>query len=124
MSYINNEGIAPTIQLDSVGIGLQLDSIGNAVNVDKLDLNSTEYLVVGEKHYEQTADYDMKNAKWSFLINQQGVAINTSRNASSNFLTPDTSLFVDDNIYCTGIIKATGLELNNIILDGDPLTSS
>jgi len=124
MSYINNEGIAPTIQLDSVGIGLQLDSIGNAINVDKLDLNSTEYLVVGEKNYEQSSDYDMKNAKWSFLINQQGVAINTSRNVSSNFLTPDTSLFVDDNIYCTGIIKATGLELNNIVLDSDPLTSS
>ena len=124
MSYINNEGIAPTIQLDSVGIGLQLNSIGNAINVDKLDLNSTEYLVVGEKNYQQSPNYDMKNAKWSFLINQQGVAINTSRNASSNFLTPDTSLFVDDNIHCTGIIKAKGLELNDIVLNGDPLTSS
>ena len=81
-------------------------------------------MVVGEKNYEESSDYDMKNAKWNFLINQQGVAINTSRNVSANFLTPDTSLFVDDNIYCTGIIKATGLELNNIVLDSDPLTSS
>ena len=126
MSYIINEGIAPTIQLDSVGIGLQHDSIGNAMNVDNLDLNNDEYLVVGEKNFQlgQGPDHDMKNTKWSFLINQQGVAINTSRSASSNFLTPDTSLFVDDNIHCTGIIKAAGLELNNITLDSDPLTSS
>ena len=39
MSFIGNEGIAPTIQLDSVGIGFQVDADGNAINVDGFDLN-------------------------------------------------------------------------------------
>jgi hypothetical protein len=117
------EGAAPTIQLDSVGIGFQLNSDGNAVNVESLDLNVNEYLVVGEKTYFPN-EPNSHNTKWNFLVNSGGVAINTSRNLSSNFLTTDTSLYVDNNIHCAGIIKASGLELNNIKIDGDPLTSS
>jgi len=123
MSFIGNEGIAPTIQLDSVGIGFQVDANGNAINVDGLDLNRNEYLVVGEKTYYPEED-NQKNTKWNLLVNSDGVAVNTSRNLSANFLNSDTSLFVDKNIYCAGIVKAAGLELNDIILDGDPLTSS
>ena len=123
MSFIGNEGIAPTIQLDSVGIGFQVDADGNAINVEGLDLNRNEYLVVGEKTYYPEED-NQRNTKWSLLVNSDGVAVNTSRNSSSNFLNSDTSLFVDKNIYCAGVVKAAGLELNNIILDGDPLTSS
>ena len=123
MSFIGNEGIAPTIQLDSVGIGFQVDADGNAINVDGLDLNRNEYLVVGEKTYYPEED-NQRNTKWSLLVNSDGVAVNTSRNSSSNFLNSDTSLFVDKNIYCAGVVKAAGLELNDIILDGDPLTSS
>jgi hypothetical protein len=123
MSYIANEGIAPTIQLNSVGIGFQLDSGGAAINVDSLDLNNDEYLVVGEKTYipEET---HQRNTKWNLVVNNEGVAVNTSRNIASNFLSHDTSFYVDKNIHCTGIIKAAGLELSNISLNGDPLTSS
>ena len=123
MSFIGNQGIEPTIQLDSVGIGLQLGADGNAINVDGLDLNRNEYLVVGEKTYYPEED-NQRNTKWSLLVNSDGVAVNTSRNSSSNFLNSDTSFFVDKNFYCAGIVKAAGLELNDIILDGDPLTSS
>ena len=123
MSFIGNEGIEPTIQLDSVGIGFQVDADGNAINFEGLDLNRNEYLVVGEKTYYQEEN-NQRNTKWSLLVNSDGVAVNTSRNSSSNFLNSDTSLFVDKNIYCAGIVKAAGLELNDIILDGDPLTSS
>ena len=123
MSFIGNEGIAPTIQLDSVGIGFQVDADGNAINVDGIDLNRNEYLVVGEKTYYPDED-NQRNTKWSLLVNSDGVAVNTSRNSSSNFLNSDTSFFVDKNFYCAGIVKAAGLELNDIILDGDPLTSS
>ena len=51
MSFIGNEGIEPTIQLDSVGIGFQVDADGNAITLEGLDLNRNEYLVVGEKTY-------------------------------------------------------------------------
>jgi hypothetical protein len=124
MSYIANEGIAPTIQLNSVGIGFQLDSDGSAINVDTLDLNTEEFLVVGERTYIPEESHQ-RNTKWNLVVNTEGVAVNTSRNVASNFLSRDTSLYVDKNIHCSGIIKAAGLELSNItIRDGDPLTSS
>ena len=123
MSFIGNEGIEPIIQLDSVGIGLKLDTDGNAINLEDLDLDANEYLVVGEKtHYPE--EDNQRNTKWSLLVNNNGVAVNTSRNTANQHLNSDTSLFVDNNIYCTGIVRAAGLKLNNIeILDGDPLTS-
>ena len=124
MSYNDTGGIEPTIQLNSVGIGFQLDNDGNAINLDGLDLNINEYLVVGEKTY-YPQETSQNNTKWNLLVNSEGVAVNTSRSASSNFLDSQTSLFVDNNIYCSGIIKANGLELNNIVIDNtDPLTSS
>ena len=124
MSYNDTGGIEPTIQLNSVGIGFQLDNDGNAINLDGLDLNNNEYLVVGEKTY-YPQETSQNNTKWNFIVNSEGVAVNTSRSASSNFLDSQTSLFVDNNIYCSGIIKANGLELNNIVINNtDPLTSS
>ena len=122
MSFIGNEGIEPIIQLDSVGIGLQLDTDGNAINLEDLDLDTSEYLVVGEKTYFPEED-NQSNTKWSLLVNNNGVAVNTSRNSANQYLNSNTSLFVDKNIYCTGVVKARGLELNNITLE-DPLTSS
>ena len=124
MSFIGNEGIEPIIQLDSVGIGLQLDTDGNAINLEDLDLDANEYLVVGEKTYYPEED-NQRNTKWSLLVNNNGVAVNTSRNIANLHLNSNTSLFVDANIYCAGIVRAAGLELNNIeILDADPLTCS
>lgn len=123
MSFIANEGIAPIIQLNSVGIGFQLDSDGSAINVSTLDLNTEEFLVVGERTYipEET---HQRNTKWNLLVNTEGVAVNTSRNVATDFLSHDTSLYVDKNIHCDGIIKAAGLELNNITIDSDPLTAT
>ena len=124
MSFIGNEGIEPIIQLDSVGIGLKLDTDGNAINLENLDLDTEEYLVVGEKTYYPEED-NQRNTKWSLLVNNNGVAVNTSRNIANLHLNSNTSLFVDKNIYCAGIVRAAGLKLNNIeILNGDPLTSS
>ena len=124
MSFIGNEGIEPIIQLDSVGIGLKLDTDGNAINLEDLDLDANEYLVVGEKTHYPGED-NQRNTKWSLLVNNNGVAVNTSRNIANLHLNSNTSLFVDKNIYCAGIVRAAGLKLNNIeILNGDPLTSS
>ena len=119
MSYPINDITAPLIQLDSVAIGFQLNNDGEASNINKLDLTSEEYLVVGEKTYYT----DTSNTKWSLIVNSQGTSVNASRNLARNNLTHDTSLYVDKNIYCTGIIKAAGLELSNIrIDDANPIT--
>ena len=76
MSYPINDITAPLIQLDSVAIGFQLNNDGEASNINKLDLTSEEYLVVGEKTYYT----DTSNTKWSLIVNNQGTSVNASRN--------------------------------------------
>jgi hypothetical protein len=79
MSYLANDINNPSIQIDSVGIGLQLNDEDEAKNLNRLDLEKyKEFLVVGEKTYSiNTAD--TINTKWNFIVNDNGVAINTSR---------------------------------------------
>ena len=121
MSYLINDITNPTIQIDSVAIGLQLNDEDEAKNLSKIDLKKyEEFLVVGEKTYINDTE-DTKNTKWNFIVNDNGVAINTSRNLANDKLKLDTSLFVDKNIHCSGIIKAAGLQFSNIILDNTDL---
>ena len=111
---------APLIQLDSVAIGFQLDDENEAKNINNLNLTNDEFLVVGEKTY---IPGDTSNVKWNLIVNTHGTAVNASRNLARNNLTHDTSLYVDKNIYCSGIIKAAGLELSNIRIDNtNPIT--
>ena len=52
MSYLINDITNPTIQIDSVAIGLQLNDEDEAKNLSKIDLKKyEEFLVVGEKTY-------------------------------------------------------------------------
>jgi hypothetical protein len=121
MSYLANDITAPLIQIDSVAIGFQLDSESEARNINSLDLNKDEFLAVGEKTY---IPGDTSNTKWSLLVNSQGTSVNASRNLARESLTLDTSLYVDKNIHCSGIIKAAGLELNNIRIDNTTTITS
>ena len=121
MSYLANDITAPLIQIDSVAIGFQLDSESEARNINSLDLNKDEFLAVGEKTY---ISGDTSNTKWSLLVNSQGTSVNASRNLARESLTLDTSLYVDKNIHCSGIIKAAGLELNNIRIDNTTTITS
>ena len=121
MSYLANDITAPLIQIDSVAIGFQLDSESEARNINSLDLNKDEFLAVGEKTY---IPGDTLNTKWSLLVNSQGTSVNASRNLARESLTLDTSLYVDKNIHCSGIIKAAGLELNNIRIDNTTTITS
>jgi hypothetical protein len=123
MSYLVNDITNPTIQIDSVAIGLQLNDDDEAKNLSKIDLKKyEEFLVVGEKTYSINTE-DTINTKWNLIVNQKGVAINSSRHLANSNLNHDTSLFVDKNIHCTGIIKAAGFQISNIILDNaNPIT--
>ena len=121
MSYLANDITAPLIQIDSVAIGFQLDGENEARNINSLDLNKDEFLAVGEKTY---IPGDTSNTKWSLLVNSQGTSVNASRNLARESLTLDTSLYVDKNIHCSGIIKAAGLELNNIRIDNTTTITS
>ena len=121
MSYLANDITAPLIQIDSVAIGFQLDGESEARNINSLDLNKDEFLAVGEKTY---IPGDTSNTKWSLLVNSKGTSVNASRNLARESLTLDTSLYVDKNIHCSGIIKAAGLELNNIRIDNTTTITS
>jgi len=124
MSYLENDTMPPVIQIDSVAIGLQLNDDFEAKNLNSLDLRrKEEFLVVGEKTYHINDTNNTSNTKWNFIVNDNGVAINTSRRLADTYLTTDTSLYVDKNIHCSGIIKAAGLQISNIIIDdANPIT--
>jgi hypothetical protein len=98
-----------------------LDAENEAKNINSLDLNKDEFLAVGEKTY---IPGDTSNTKWSLLVNSKGTSVNASRNLARESLTLDTSLYVDKNIHCSGIIKAAGLELNNIRIDNTTTITS
>lgn len=104
------------LEIKSLGIGL----IGS--NYDKLELSNSEYLVVGEKTNKGTTSLDKQ---YSLIVNQDGVAINTTRR-QFDILTSNTDssvkingLYVNDDIVCEGNIIAKGLNLANVTLSGE-----
>ena len=134
------------LEIRSLGIGI--------INQKYLDLSTREYLVVGDisngnesglninslnsvyhtqyhKHNE-TSDYvPTRDVKYSTIINNTGIGINTSRNTmDSNFLAnANRGLYVEaGDIICEGTIKARNIELleggNNYNFSGDIINNS
>lgn len=82
------------IKVLNLAIGVS-DTTNNTLNFD-----STQYLIVGEK----TDNYGTYTSNiYSLLVDEQGVAINTSFNAKSTIDTT-SALLVDGNVYITGNI--------------------
>jgi hypothetical protein len=107
------QGDEPIFKIDSLGIGIIEE------DVKKLSLSDTEYLVIGDR--QGTTNYNTNNldTKYNMYVNNRGVAINTSRNISSNYRDLNTSLYVGGNIQCDGIINAHSIQFSNISIKGD-----
>jgi len=122
MSSADTQIIEPTVQIDSVAIGLQKDTnTNNAINLSKLDMTEDEYLFVGEKTYDVQ---DPSRTLYNFIVNKRGISIDASRHTTNN-LNNNTSLFVGNNIVCNGAIIAKSLHLDNIsISSSDPVSAS
>ena len=108
------QGTEPIIKVDSLGIGI--NTIGD---LQRLTLSDNEYLVVGDRMGTANYNNNQYDTKWNMYVNHEGVAINTSRNINSNYREPNTSLYVNRNIQCDGIIKAHGIQFSNISISGD-----
>ena len=109
MSINNSPFIPTTLEVNSLGIGFSSYS-----NLYNLDLKYDEYLVVGERESSSTNSLDRR---YNMIVNNQGVAINTSRskfNINNNLY--NAGLYVDNNIVCSGNIIAKGLQFDNITL--------
>jgi len=121
MSSDNTEVTVPTVQIDSVAIGLQKDTnTNNAINLSKLDMTQDEFLFVGEKTY----DIDPSKTLYNLIVNKRGISIDASRNTTNN-LNTNTSLFVGNNIVCNGAVIAKSLHLDNIrISSTEPVTAT
>jgi len=114
------------IEIQSLGIGV--------INSEYLDLTTREYLVVGdisetneiglnigELQTTTMTDIDKKNIKYSMIVNNAGIGLNTSRKKFDE-------KFKDKNIYgiyiekgdifCDGTIMAKNIQLMND--DGTP----
>jgi hypothetical protein len=103
------------VEINSLGIGLL-----NYSNIQSLDLKSTEYLVVGEQ-YNTGSDANTRDIQYSMIVNNDGVAINTTRrrfDAVNEGSVKARGLYVDNDIICDGNIIAKGLQFANITIDG------
>ena len=106
------QGTEPVLKVDSLGIGITTFS-----DIEQLSLSDKEYLVVGDRH--GTPNYSNQyDTKWNMYVNHEGVAINTSRNVSSNYRDPNASLYINRNIQCDGMINAHGIQFSNISISG------
>lgn len=108
------QGTEPIIKVDSLGIGI--NTIGD---IQRLTLSDNEYLVVGDGMGTANYNSNQYDTKWNMYVNHDGVAINTSRSINSNYRDPNTSLYVNRNIQCDGLIKAHGIQFSNISISGD-----
>jgi hypothetical protein len=104
----------PIIKVDSLGIGL-----GTIQDIQRLSLDDTEYLVVGDGMGTANNNSNQQDTKWNMYVNHDGVAINTSRFITSNYRQPNASLYVNRNIQCDGIINAHGIQFSNISISGE-----
>ena len=114
------------IEIQSLGIGV--------INSEYLDLTTREYLVVGdisetneiglnigELQTTTMTDIDKKNIKYSMIVNNAGIGLNTSRKKfDENF--KDKSIYgiyiEKGDIFCDGTIMAKNIKLMND--DGEP----
>ena len=104
----------PIVKIDSLGIGLN-----NLKDIQRLALNDNEYLVVGDGMGTAKNNSNQMDTKWNMYVNQNGVAINTSRFITSNYRQPNASLYVNRNIQCEGIINAHSINFSNISISGE-----
>lgn len=105
------------VEINSLGIGLASSS-----NVDQLDLTSSEYLVVGERHNETNNTLD---SKYNLIVNSDGIAVNatrrmfntiTSNNRLDSNIYQNAGFYITNDIRCEGKVIARGLELHGVTL--------
>ena len=117
------------IEIRSLGIGL--------IDSQYLDLDNREYIVVGDTqniietgiqvgqhqttYHEDVNTIHPKNIKYSMIVNNNGIGINTTRNKfDSNYTLNDVSgIYIEKgDIFCDGTISAKNLKI--ITDDGLP----
>ena len=117
------------IEIRSLGIGL--------IDSQYLDLDNREYIVVGDTqniiesgiqvgqqqttYHEDVNTIHPKNIKYSMIVNNSGIGINTTRNKfDSNYTLNDVSgIYIENgDIFCDGTISAKNLKI--ITDDGLP----
>ena len=92
--------------IESLGIGL--NSYNNMFN---LDLQSSEYLVVGQRANDNPTD--LKDIKYNFMVTNNGIGINATRNQMSSG--GKGGLYTSSDIICDGkIIANGGIEIADI----------
>lgn len=119
-----NDYTPSEIEIRNLGIGL--------IDTEYLDLDSREYLVIGDtyndnetvleigqQHTNYWSNYGQmlpKDIKYSMIVNNSGIGINTSRNLfDSNFaLNSKSGIYIENgDIVCKGTISARNLTILN-----------
>lgn len=99
------------VYIENLGIGLSSYS-----NLYALDLDNDEYLVVGQRA-NQDINLDTKNIKYNFIVNNQGIGINATRNEVMK--NAQSGLYISDDITCKGRIITNSIEIQGVSVSGD-----
>jgi len=96
------------IFIENIAVGLN-----NVNSLEKLDLNSNEYLVVGER---QNATLNTLDTEYNAIITSAGLGVNTTRRMMKE---TNAGLYVNNDIICKGKLIANSISLNDITLESN-----
>lgn len=88
------------INIDNIAIGLS-----SYIDLNTLDLTNDEYLVVGQR----------ANDKYNLIVNNNGIAINSTRKEALN----NNGILCSSDITCKGKIITNSIELLGVTLDSN-----
>lgn len=86
------------LQIESVGIGLYRTN-------DTLNLTSNQYMVVGE---DTTVQSGGQTVQYKLIVDNHGVAINSSLEEQNDISTHNYSLYVKGDVYVDGTVTSLG----------------
>ena len=96
------------IFIENIAVGLN-----NVNSLERLDLNSNEYLVVGER---QNMTLNTLDTEYNTIITSAGLGVNTTRRIMRE---TNAGLYVNNDIICKGKLIANSISLNEITLESN-----
>jgi len=90
--------------IENVGVGL-----ADINNLQKLNLKTNEYLVVGQRN--NFNNNSLLDNEYNLVVNNNGVGINATRREMND---TNAGLLVNNNIICNGSVIAKSIQIENL----------
>ena len=97
------------IFIENIGVGLK-----DINNLHNLDLNTNEYLVVGQRN--NFNNNSLLDNEYNLVVNNNGIGINATRREMKD---TNAGLLVNNNIICNGTVIAKSIQFDNFTFDSN-----